>query len=130
MFKCVLLYKNYLFSGSKLTSKSFDTMYDSATERTMPEYLSNLPSEVFVVVFMHYAGHAYYRPSIPLLKELSGAASISTTLTWGGSWSLLGYKGRFVPDPSWRRSVMKKSGYGPAVIDDVVPKLLGNSYMF
>ena len=122
--------QKFFISGSKLTSKSFDTMYDSASKKTMPEYLGNLPSEVFVVMLMHHTGHRYYHPSIPLLKDLSGAASISTKLTWGGSWSLLGYKGRFVPDPWWRRSVMRRSGYGPAVIEDVVPKLLGNSYMF
>ena len=90
----------------------------------MPQYLQNLPSEIFVFVILQNGGWRYYHTSIPILRELSGAPHISDQLQWGDAWSLLGYKGK-LPSPSWTTSVMKNLGYTPAVIEDVIPKLLG-----
>ena len=94
----------------------------------MPLYLQNLPSEIFVFVILNNVGWKYYHTSIPMLQSLSGYPQISDQLAWGDAWSLLGYKGK-LPSPSWRTSVMKNLGYTPAVIEDVIPKLLGESYV-
>ena len=90
----------------------------------MPLYLQNLPSEIFVFVILNGAGWKHYQTSIPILQTLSGDSQISDQLAWGDAWLLLGYKG-MLPSPSWRNSVMKNLGYTPAVIEGVIPKLLG-----
>ncbi len=94
---------------------------------TMPLYLQNLPSEIFVFVILQNSGYNYYHTSISILQSLSGYPYISKQLQSGGAWSLLGYKGK-LSNPSWTTSVMKNLGYTPAVIEDVIPKLLGKFY--
>ena len=112
------------FPGANILQKHFDTLRDAYSSTKMPLFLENLPSEIFVLVIVHSAGYGFYQSSIPVLEALSGDAHISDQMSWGDSWSLLGYKGK-LPSPSWRNSVMKNIGYGPAVIEDVIPKLMG-----
>ncbi|XP_028401484.1 phosphatidylinositol phosphatase PTPRQ-like [Dendronephthya gigantea] len=110
-------------TGLLIASKHFDTQHNSKVLTDMPLYLNNLPSEIFVFVIMQNGGWNYYRTSIPMLKDLSGSDHISEKLAWGDAWALLGYNGQ-LPSPSWRTSVMKNLGYTPAVIENVIPKLL------